>query len=180
MTGRGAPDRPALVLMGTAAAGKTAIGSAVAAALGVRFVEGDDFHPPANVARMAAGIPLTDADREGWLQALAGELRTARLDGRGIVMSCSALRRIYRDVLRGGDDGVQFVFLHAGIDVLRDRLAARRGHFMPVSLLESQFATLEPPAADERAWHLDASRSREELTRAILSRLGASAPEARP
>ena len=165
------PGRPALVVMGTAGVGKTAIGRAVASALGVAFVEGDDFHPPANVARMAAGIALTDDDRAGWLQALASELQRARTGGQGIVLTCSALRRRYRDVLRGGDDTVRFVFLDTDIAVLRTRLAARAGHFMPVSLLESQFATLERPDPDERAWHLDASQPRDVLTQAILERV---------
>jgi gluconokinase len=148
--------RHALVVMGAAGAGKTRIGAALATALGVPFVEGDAFHPPENVARMTAGVPLTDDDRQGWLLALAGELRTARASAQGVVVACSALKRRYRDVLRGGDDGVGFVFLSTDGDLLRARLAARPGHFMPPSLVESQLEALEPPQPDERAWTIDA------------------------
>lgn len=163
--------RQALVVMGTAGAGKTAVGTAVAAALGVRFIEGDAFHPAANREKMAAGVPLTDDDRAGWLQALAAELRAARAAGQGVVLACSALRRTYRDVLRGGDDRVRFVFLDASRTVLEDRMAARTGHFMPVSLLDSQLATLEPPAADEGALHVDATKPLGAVVADVLARV---------
>jgi gluconokinase len=166
-------SRIALVVMGVSAVGKTAIGTAVAAALDAPFVEGDAFHPPQNVARMAAGIPLTDGDRYGWLLALAEVLRGARASGGSVVLSCSALRRAYRDLLRSGDDQLRFAYLDADIDVLRARMSARQGHFMPVSLLESQLATLEPPTADEAVWHIDANRSRDEATMAILAHVSA-------
>jgi gluconokinase len=143
--------------MGTAGAGKSRIGSALATALGARFIEGDAYHPPENVARMAAGIPLTDADRHGWLLALAAELRTARERGQSVVLACSALRRAYRELLRSGDEAIRFVVLQADETLLRARLEKRQGHYMPASLLASQLATLELPGADERAWVLHAS-----------------------
>lgn len=172
--------RHALVVMGTAGAGKTRIGAALAEGLGIRFIEGDAFHPQANVAKMAAGIPLSDEDRRPWLAALADELRKARAQGEGLVMSCSALRRSYRDLLRDGDRSVQFVFLHGGMALVRDRLAARTGHYMPASLLDSQFATLEPPAPDEAAWTIDVTDTPERIVAALLARCEAAAREVTP
>lgn len=167
----GAAPRHALVVMGAAGAGKSRIGSALAAALQLPFVEGDAFHPPENIALMAAGTPLTDADRHGWLLALAGELRQAKDAAQGVVLACSALRRRYRDLLRTGDDSVRFVFLATTADVLRDRLASRRGHYMPASLIDSQLEVLEPPQADERAWAYDASRDPDDIVRDVMHRL---------
>ncbi len=114
------------VIMGVAGAGKSRVGSGLAEALGVAFVEGDRYHPPENVARMAAGVALTDGDRLGWLIALAGRLREARTVGMGVVLSCSALRRTYRDLLRTGDPDVRFVWLDGPRTLLADRLAAQR------------------------------------------------------
>ena len=130
-----------VVVMGVSGAGKTTIGQALAAALGWPFVEADDLHPPANVAKMARGEPLDDADRAPWLEAVAARMR-ALDDG---VVACSALRERYRDVLRVRPD-VRFVLLDVPPALLQQRLAARRGHFMPPSLLPSQLATLERPA----------------------------------
>ena len=163
--------RLALIVMGAAGAGKSRIGSALAAALAVPFVEGDAFHPAENITLMAAGIPLNDANRHGWLLALAYELRHARERSHGIVMACSALTRRYRDMLRRGDDTVRFVFLATSADVLRYRLASRQGHFMPASLIDSQLATLEPPDADERAWTFDASDEPDALVADVLRHL---------
>lgn len=140
-----------IVVMGVAGCGKTRIGKGLARKLDLPFVEGDTYHSEANVAKMRDGIPLTDDDRRDWLEALATVLRTARERDAGVVVSCSALRRRYRDVLRGGSDDVRFVYLRGRPEVFRARLQARRGHFMPASLLDSQFATLEEPDADERA-----------------------------
>lgn len=137
--------------MGVSGAGKSVIGALLARALGMEFVEGDAYHPPANVERMSAGIPLTDEDRQGWLAAIAARLDAARRTGQGLVVSCSALKRYYRDVLRAGHADVQFVYLAGPRALLEQRLAGRRGHFMPASLLDSQLAILEPPSPDEHA-----------------------------
>ncbi len=160
--------RHALVVMGAAGAGKTRIGSALAEALGVPFVEGDTFHPAENIALMAAGIPLTDENRRGWLIALAQELRAAREVPTGVVLACSALKRRYRDVLRAGDDTVRFIFLSTDAAVLRERLATRSGHYMPPSLIDSQLEALEPPHADERAWTFDAREAPDMIVASVV------------
>ena len=140
------------VIMGVSGSGKTTIGAHLARELDIEFVEGDGLHPAENVKRMAAGIPLTDDDRHGWLLAIADRLREAKRAGVGLVVSCSALKRGYRDLLRSvGDADVRFVYLAGRRALLAERLAKRRGHFMPPSLLESQLAILEEPAPDERA-----------------------------
>ena len=143
------------VVMGVAGSGKSLIGARLARELHVEFVEGDDLHPPDNVRRMAAGIPLTDDDRKGWLMAIAARLREAQRAGVGLVASCSALKRSYRDLLRSGVTRVQFVYLAGTRALLTERMANRRGHFMPPSLLESQLAILEEPSPDEHAWVCD-------------------------
>jgi gluconokinase len=155
--------------MGVAGAGKSLVGSALARALGVDFVEGDEYHPPENVARMAAGIPLTDDDRLGWLRALADRLRAAAKADRGLVMACSALKRSYRDLLRAGDPDVRFILLHGGRALLAERIAKRRGHYMPASLLDSQLATLEIPSPDEGAWTCDVASSPETIVAALVT-----------
>ena len=139
------------VMMGVSGAGKSLIGAQLARALDIEFVEGDGLHPPDNVRRMAAGIPLTDDDRHGWLIRVAARLREAKRAGAGLVVSCSALKRTYRDLLRSvGEADVRFVYLAGSRVLLAERLAQRRGHFMPGSLLESQLAILEEPSPDER------------------------------
>jgi gluconokinase len=144
------------VIMGVAGSGKSTIGPELARALHVDFVEGDDLHPPDNVQRMAAGIPLTDDNRRGWLIRIADRLRDAKRTGVGLVVSCSALKRIYRDLLRSvGAADIRFVYLAGSRELLAERMAIRRGHFMPPSLLESQLAILEEPSPDERAWVYD-------------------------
>jgi gluconokinase len=164
-------NRGIYVVMGVAGSGKSLLGSALARALDVEFVEGDEYHPPENIARMAAGIPLTDEDRAGWLRALAGRIREARAAGRGLVVTCSALKRSYRDVLRAAASDVRFVFLRADRALLMKRLAGRRGHFMPPSLLDSQLATLEEPSADEHAWAFDAGESPADLVATVVARV---------
>jgi len=141
--------------MGVSGCGKSSVGRALAAELGTAFVEGDELHPPRNVALMAAGTPLTDEDRRGWLQALAATLAAAVAAGQGLVVSCSALKRSYRDLLRTGAPGLQFIWLHGDPALLAARLHARADHYMPPSLLQSQLDTLEPPAADEAALAVD-------------------------
>jgi gluconokinase len=161
------------VIMGVAGSGKTLIGSALARELGATFVEGDEYHPPENVARMASGIPLTDDDRRDWLQALAARIREAATDHTSLVLSCSALKRAYRDVLRGGGP-VQFVFLRGSRELIAQRLADRRGHFMPLTLLDSQFAALEEPGPDERAWVCDVDATPDAIVAAIARRAAAA------
>ncbi|HUJ71807.1 MAG TPA: gluconokinase [Verrucomicrobiae bacterium] len=131
------------VVMGVSGSGKTVVGKALAAKLGLPFHDGDDFHPPANVAKMSAGIPLNDADREPWLRTLAGKIREWNAAG-GAVLACSALKESYRQQLREGGD-VRFIFLDVPKQLLAERLRGRTGHFMPVTLLDSQLATLEIP-----------------------------------
>jgi gluconokinase len=156
--------------MGVSGSGKSLIGSAFAHALGVELVEGDEYHPAENVRRMAAGIPLTDEDRAGWLRALAARIREANGRGAGLVVTCSALKRSYRDVLRAGAADLRFVFLRGPKALIADRLANRRGHFMPVALLDSQLGTLEEPSPDEKAWVCDISNSPESIVAALLAR----------
>lgn len=157
-----------VVVMGVSGCGKSTVGRLIAQALKRPYLEGDAFHPPENVARMAAGTPLTDADRQGWLQTLAGELAAARRSGTGAVLACSALKRRYRDVLRGGMPDLAFVHLHGSRELLEARMAQRSGHYMPASLLQSQLAALEPPQADERAITLDIAGAPEALAQAAL------------
>ena len=148
------PPAARWVVMGVSGCGKSAIGSALAGALGVPYVEGDDVHPPENVAKMAAGIPLDDADRAGWLDALRERIASARAQGSGLVVSCSALKRAYRDVLRRGDPALRFAHQDGPRDVLERRMQ-RPGHFMPPSLLDSQLATLQALQRDEAGIVLD-------------------------
>jgi carbohydrate kinase (thermoresistant glucokinase family) len=143
------------VIMGVSGCGKSTIGAALAQAFGLPFLEGDKYHPADNVAKMAAGIPLNDDDRAGWLQVLADEIRQARECGAGLVMSCSALKRRYRDLLRQADPGLRFVHLQGPRALIAERMQARVGHYMPSSLLDSQLDTLEPLQADEGGLTLD-------------------------
>ena len=145
--------------MGVCGSGKSTVGAALASRLNAVFLEGDEFHPPGNVARMAAGIALTDADRQGWLAALADRLGAMRREGRAVVLSCSALRRSYRDTLRSQASDLALIYLAGAPEVLAQRMAGRTGHYMPPSLLASQLATLEPPQADEQALTLDIAQA---------------------
>jgi gluconokinase len=168
-TGRGGDI---YVVMGVAGSGKSLIGAALATELGLEFVEGDHYHPAENVARMSAGIPLTDADRQGWLEALARRIRQAVSAGAGLVVACSALKRKYRDLLRtaSGAPWIQFVFLRGDRALIAERIARRRGHYMAASLVDSQFETLEEPSPDERAWVVDVSASPSEIIATIAMR----------
>ncbi len=150
-----------VVVMGVSGCGKSTVGAALAQRLGVGFIEGDALHPPANVHKMAAGTPLTDDDRRGWLDAIAQALRAA--EGQGAVVACSALKRRYRDRLREAAPGLRLVHLAGAEPLLAQRLARRSGHYMPASLLPSQLATLEPPALDEHALILDITEPPEAL-----------------
>ncbi|MEW9572997.1 gluconokinase [Rhodanobacter sp. Si-c] len=147
------PALPTIVVMGVSGSGKSHVGATLARACGMDFVEGDELHPVANIARMSAGIPLDDADRQPWLEAIAAAIAAHR--GKGVVVACSALRRVYRDVLRQADPALRLLYLRVPRDELVRRLRERR-HFMPASLLDSQLATLEEPTADEHAIVLEA------------------------
>ena len=166
-------NRGLYVVMGVSGSGKSLIGAAFARALGVDFVEGDDYHTAANVARMASGIPLTDDDRAEWLRLLAARIRKAKDSGAGLVVACSALKRSYRDILRGAAGELQFVFLQGSSALLAERLASRRGHYMPSSLLESQLATLEEPSPNEHVWVCDIRDSLEDIVAALVTRASA-------
>ena len=138
--------KPLLVVMGVSGSGKTTVGVALAAALGVPFRDADDLHPAANVAKMAAGIALTDDDRMPWLALVGAELAVAP---DGLVIACSALKKAYRQAILAAAPSVRFVFLDGSRALLESRVQFRRGHFMPASLLDSQLATLEPLAPEE-------------------------------
>jgi gluconokinase len=153
-------EKPLIVVMGVAGSGKTTIASALAERLGVPFVEGDSLHPAANVKKMAGGIPLTDEDRWPWLRAIGERMEVERSTGHGVVVSCSALKHIYRDCLRKEVQGrVHFILLDGSRELISARMKKRKGHFMPAALLDSQFATLERPSADEHATVLDISHT---------------------
>lgn len=145
----------AIVVMGVAGCGKTAIGEALAELLRTEFIEGDRLHSPENVARMAGGIPLTDEDRAGWLDSVGEAIAGANARGRGAIAACSALKRGYRDRLRGKAPGLVFVHPVVDKETARSRVTGRKGHFMPASLVDSQFAVLEPLQPDEAAIALD-------------------------
>lgn len=160
-----------IVVMGVSGCGKSTVGRLLAYELGLDYIEGDDLHPSENVARMAAGVALTDADRQGWLQALAQRLADARAQGRGLVLSCSALKRSYRDILRTGAPDVRFIHLHGARELLTARMHDRPGHYMPPSLLDSQLATLELPGVDEEALSFDIAQAPEAIAHAVLAAL---------
>ena len=162
------PAPSAIVVMGVSGTGKSTVGQALADALGLPFVEGDSLHPAANVEKMSAGIPLTDADRAPWLDRIAGELH------RPVVVACSALRRAYRDRLRADAPDLVLVYLHGTRELLAERMAGRPGHFMPTSLLDSQLATLEPPGVDENAIEMDVVLPPAEIVARVTSRLATS------
>jgi gluconokinase len=151
------PPAPLVVVMGVSGCGKSTVGRLIAKRLACEFLEGDDLHPPRNLERMAAGIALTDHDRRDWLKAIAEQLADASAARHGLIVSCSALKRSYRNQLRTASGELAFVHIHGSLDVLEARMLARTGHFMPPSLLASQLQTLEPPGADERCITLDAA-----------------------
>lgn len=157
------------VVMGVSGCGKSTIGQALATTLGVGFVEGDAFHPPANVAKMSAGMALTDDDRSAWLLALQTPLRDACAQHAGVVLSCSALKRRYRDVLRAADPALRFAHLRGTRALIAERMSARVGHYMPLSLLDSQLADLEPLADDEAGIVLDITEEPAQLLAQILA-----------
>jgi gluconokinase len=154
-----------IVIMGVAGSGKTTIGRLLAKRLGWRFIEGDNFHDPGNLRKMAQGTPLTDSDRGGWL----ARLHEAIVENRPAVVACSALKRSYRRMLQGDLAGVRLVYLSGDFDLFYERLSGRKDHYMGASMLRSQFADLEVPDLEE-ATHIDASRPADEIVAEICSR----------
>ena len=157
------------VVMGVSGCGKSSVGAAVAERLGMHYTDGDELHPPKNIAKMSSGMPLTDADRAPWLVKVGQRL--AAIDG-SVVIGCSALKRSYRDIIRGSaGEPVCFLHLAGSREVLAERMLNRSGHFMPVSLLESQLATLEPPGRDERAITADIDQPFDRLVDLLVAKI---------
>ena len=161
----------ALVIMGVSGSGKSPIGETLGQRLGWPYADGDSFHPPANVAKMKSGQPLTDEDRWPWLKAIAAEIERRRQLGEHIIIACSALKKAYRDILVHGRDDIRMVYLNGSQDLVADRIGHRKGHFMPPGLLDSQFATLEPPSADERPIVVSIDASVDLIVEHILQQL---------
>lgn len=160
-----------LVLMGVSGCGKSTTGAALSERLGWPFRDADTFHPPGNVAKMSSGQPLTDDDRRPWLGAIAAWIDERLAAGEAAIVSCSALKRRYRDIIVGTRGGVRLVHLAGTREVIGARLSARRGHFMPASLLTSQFEALEPPGAEERPIVIDVGQPTEAIVAQVVARL---------
>lgn len=168
-----------LVVMGVSGSGKTTVAALLAAALGWQFEEGDDLHPPANVEKMSHGTPLTDEDRWPWLHRIAEVIDGWRARGESGVLTCSALKRAYRDIIVGNRPDVRLVYLRGDRDIIHGRMATRHGHFMPVGLLDSQFATLEEPGADENPIVVSVGKRPAEIAQEVIAGLkegGGAAP----
>jgi gluconokinase len=163
-------NQPVVVIMGVSGSGKSTVAGVLAGRLGWDLAEGDDLHPEANVAKMRSGQALTDEDRWPWLENVAAWIRSRTQSGAPGIITCSALKKRYRNVLRG--DGVVFVFLQGNKERIAGRLSSRHGHFMPPQLLESQFEALEPPTEEENAISLDVSASPAAEAQEIIDRLG--------
>ena len=162
------------VVMGVAGSGKSSIGEALAIKMGGRFIDGDHLHPQSNIDKMSKGQPLTDADRLPWLRRVGEEV--ARLDGIGLV-GCSALKKAYRELItRSAGEPVVFVYLHGSKELIASRMATRQGHFMPTSLLDSQFATLEVPDATENAIHVNIDGPIDVIVNAIVTHIDLGKP----
>jgi gluconokinase len=166
---------PVVVVMGVSGIGKSTVGADLAARLHAAYQEGDALHPAANVDKMSHGIPLTDADRRPWLNAIAAVIDGWLERGQAGVVSCSALKRAYRDMLIGRRHGVALVYLEGSHDLIARRMAARHGHFMPEALLDSQFATLEPPGEDEAPITVSVEADPDAIVETIVRQLEARA-----
>jgi gluconokinase len=162
----------AIVVMGVSGAGKSTVGQLIATQLGAPFRDADSFHPPANVAKMSSGQPLTDEDRWPWLNAIAAWIAEHRAAGTTCVVTCSALKRVYRDIVTGNQRAdVRIVYLKGDFDLIAARLASRKGHFMPPALLKSQFETLQEPAPDEHAITAPIDATPEEIAARVVAQL---------
>jgi gluconokinase len=159
----------ALVVMGVSGSGKSTVAAAVAVRAGALFLDADDFHPASNVAKMAAGTPLTDEDRGPWLVAVGDEIARRIAAGQSVVMACSALKRRYRDVLRERGGEVCFAFLDGSPDLLAERIGARAGHFMPATLLNSQLVALERLQPDEPGFSVDVAQSPDDIADTVVA-----------
>jgi gluconokinase len=164
-----------LVLMGVSGCGKTSVAAILAGQLRWAFEEGDALHPQSNVDKMAAGHPLTDADRAPWLKLVADWVGQRLDSGENGIITCSALKRSYRELIRAGRSGVVFVYLAGSRETIASRLTARHGHFMPSSLLDSQFADLEEPTSDESAIRVDVGPTPASIAHTIMEKLGLGA-----
>lgn len=166
----------ALIVMGVSGSGKSTIAGKLAERLGWTCEDGDRFHPKSNVEKMRAGQPLTDEDRAPWLKAIADEIDRVCRDGEHAVIACSALKRAYREILVHGRDDVRIIYLKGSRELIAKRLSLRKGHFMPPTLLESQFATLEPPGVSELPIVADIGASVEAIVDAIVESLALDRP----
>jgi gluconokinase len=164
-------EQRALIVMGVSGSGKTTVAELIAAKLGAEMVEGDALHPPANVAKMRAGAPLDDSDRWPWLDAIGSRLQAAKTQGRAVVATCSALKRVYRERLLKARPDLVFVYLKGSRALFEARVTARHHEYMPASLLDSQLATLEEPGADEPVVVVDAALPAEAEAAAAVARL---------
>lgn len=170
-----AATRTAIILMGVSGCGKTTVATHLAGRLKLPILEGDNFHPKSNVEKMSQGTPLNDDDRKPWLRAIAAAIDEARARGEHVVVTCSALKRKYRELLVDGRVDVTFVYLKGSRTLIADRLRRRAGHFMPLALLDSQFATLQEPSDDEPAITVSIDQPPEAVADDILGKLGVDA-----
>jgi gluconokinase len=168
--------RLAVVVMGVSGSGKSTVGSGIADALGLHFVDGDGLHSPESIAKMQIGTPLQDEDRWPWLDRISASLADVAQSPQGVVIACSALRRVYRDRIRAAAPGVRFVFLDGSKALISARMSGRSGHYMPSALLDSQLRTLEPPGADEAdVQRMDVERPAHEIVERAARALAADA-----
>jgi len=160
----------AIVVMGVSGCGKTTVGRALAETLNCKFYDADDFHPPENITKMSSGIPLNDKDRQPWLENLRDLIAEHIKQGRGLVLACSALKKRYRNLLREGNTGLQFVYLQGDFELILQRMMAREGHYMQADMLQSQFDVLEPPSAQE-AINIRIDQSLSDIVQHIMDKM---------